>query len=72
MRVVRDPKLVDRKEWSDFVKKNEYGNIFQAPEMYDVYRDTKYYTPLFVSVINDKNQIEGVLLAVVQSEKFRI
>jgi serine/alanine adding enzyme len=69
MKVITDATQVDRKKWSEFVNTHPQGNIFQTPEMYDVYKNTKNYEPVFVSIIND-NRIEAILLAVIQKENY--
>ena len=65
MKVVHD---IDRQKWSDFVENHPNGNIFQTPEMYEVYKNTKNYEPVFLSVVDEKNEILAVLLAVVQRD----
>jgi len=55
-------------QWSSFVYDHPNGNVFQTPEMYKVYKNTKNYEPIFLAVINDKNEILGTLLAVIQKE----
>ncbi len=59
---------LDRKTWSDFVYRHPHGNIFQTPEMYDVYKKTKNYDPVVVGVLSEDGEILAVLLAVIQSE----
>ena len=65
MKVVHD---IDRQKWSDFVENHPNGNVFQTPEMYEVYKNTKNYEPVFLSVVDEKNEILAVLLAVVQRD----
>jgi predicted N-acyltransferase len=65
MKVIRD---VDRQKWSDFIYRHPQGNIFQSPEMYDVYKKTDKYEPLCLAVINDRNDILGILVSVIQKE----
>ena len=65
MKVVRE---IKKKKWSDFVYDHPNGNIFQTPEMYEVYRGTKNYEPIFLAVINKDNEILGILLSVIQRE----
>ena len=55
-------KDIDRKEWSRFVKIHPKGNVFQTPEMYEVYMHTKHTTPLVVA-IEENNEIVGIVLA---------
>ena len=59
---------LDYKRWSEYVLTHVNGNIFQSPEMYKVYKDTKKYEPVFLAVINEKEEILGVLLAIIQKE----
>ena len=55
-------------QWSLFLDSNPQFNIFQTPEMYQVYNRTKNYEPIFLSVVNDAEEILGILLAVIQKE----
>jgi len=59
--------LPDREEWTDFVFNHPFGNIFQTPEIYEVYKNTKYYEPIAVFAYDNKG-IVGVLLGVIQKE----
>ena len=59
---------VDKQKWADFVCCHPDGNIFQTPEMYDLYGYTRHYEPVFLAVINQKAEILGILLAVIQKE----
>ncbi|MEA2015876.1 MAG: hypothetical protein U9O59_04115 [Actinomycetota bacterium] len=64
-KVVRE---LDKKKWSDFVYNHPHGNVFQTPEIYEVYENTKKYEPVFVAAIDEKGEILGILLAVIQKE----
>lgn len=55
------------KDWSEFVEAHPNGNIFQTPEIYDVYRKTNNLDPILL-VVYENNEILGILLAVIQSE----
>ena len=57
-----------KKNWSNFVYNHPNGNVFQTPEMYEVYQNTKKYEPVFLAAVNDKDEISGTLLAVIQKE----
>ncbi len=59
---------IDREQWSQFVYEHPNGNIFQTPEMYDVYNLTKNYKPVFVGVVDGTGNLIGVLLSVIQKE----
>lgn len=54
--------------WALFLFTHPKSNIFQTPEMYHVYKSTKNYEPVFLSAVNDDDEIRGALLAVIQKE----
>ena len=54
--------------WKYFLKYNSQSNIFQSPEIYEVYKKTKNYDPFLFSAINEKGDIHGILLVVIQKE----
>jgi hypothetical protein len=59
----------DVTKWSDFVYNHPRGNIFQTPEMAEVYKRTKNYEPITLAAINTKNdEILAILQAVVITE----
>jgi len=59
---------INDKYWSKMVKSHSQGNIFQSTEMYQVYKETKNYEPVSLAVVNEKDEILAVLLAVIQKE----
>ena len=60
----------DTKQWSEFVYNHLYGNIFQTPEMAEIYERTKNYEPISLAAIDDAtNEMVGVLLAVLVKAK---
>ena len=59
---------IDRTEWASFVESHPKGNVFQTPEMYDVYTQTPGYEPHVIALELDK-QFVGILLWVVMREK---
>lgn len=61
-------RVINKEEWDEFVCNHPHGNIFQIPEMYEVYQNTKKYEPVFLAVVNGKGEIAGTLLAVIQKE----
>jgi serine/alanine adding enzyme len=54
---------VNQEKWTEFVKQHPNGNIFQTPQMYQIYKGTKNYTPLFLGVVDERDHILGILLA---------
>ncbi|HUT43333.1 MAG TPA: GNAT family N-acetyltransferase [Desulfobacterales bacterium] len=67
LRIVSDPKAIDRKQWERFVYDHPQGNVFQTPQMYTAYSATKNYQPIVVACY-EKDALVGILLAVVQKE----
>lgn len=51
-----------------FSNTHSKSNIFQTPEMYELYRSTKNFEPVFLAAVNDANEVQGTLLAVIQKE----
>jgi lipid II:glycine glycyltransferase (peptidoglycan interpeptide bridge formation enzyme) len=58
--------LLNKKDWGKFVYDHPHGNIFQTPEMAEVYTRTKNYEPISLAVIDDTDEIVAILLAVVR------
>lgn len=54
-------------KWSEYVSDHAEGNLFQTPEMYFTYKDTKNYEPFAIACIKD-DKITAVMLSVVQKE----
>lgn len=61
--------MIDTSVWRDFVYNHPNGNIFQTPEMFEIYSKTKNYEPVLVT-IGDNNNILGLILGVIQKEKY--
>ena len=63
----------DKTQWSDFVYNHEHGNIFQTPEMAEIYKRTKNYEPISLAAVDDNtNEILALLQAVVIREMWGI
>ena len=58
----------DFKAWGDFVKKHPHGNIFQTPQMFEIYENTPKFRPFVLIVKNENKQIVGCLIAVIQQQ----
>jgi len=56
---------LDVKKWSEFVYGHPYGNIFQTPEIAEVYKRTKNYEPMSLAVIDGSDNILAILFGVV-------
>jgi len=60
---------IERRQWSDFVRHHPRGNIFQTPEMFDVFKATKNNEPVLTAAVDDKgNRVVGVLISVIRKE----
>ncbi|MGM9826375.1 MAG: lipid II:glycine glycyltransferase FemX [Paludibacteraceae bacterium] len=59
---------IDRTTWAEFVKAHPKGNVFQTPEMYDVYTQTPGYTPQVIALAQDRKMV-GLMMWVVMQEK---
>src|SRR5574341_342767 len=58
------------KDWDKFVFNHPQGNIFQTPEMAEVYRRTRNYEPISLAVVNNSSdEIMAILSAVILKEK---
>jgi len=66
--IITNVNNIDKKKWYEFVYNHPHGNVFQTPEMYEVYQNTKNYEPVFLKVVNSKDEISGTLLSVIQKE----
>ena len=59
---------IDRAEWGAFVEAHPKGNVFQTPQMFDVYQQTPGYAPQVIALEQDK-QMVGLMMWVVMREK---
>jgi lipid II:glycine glycyltransferase (peptidoglycan interpeptide bridge formation enzyme) len=67
LEIIKSPEEIDRHEWGAFVHNHPLGNIYQAPEFYDMIKRTKNYKP-FVLFVKEANELKGVLQAVFMKE----
>ncbi|MCD4737358.1 MAG: peptidoglycan bridge formation glycyltransferase FemA/FemB family protein [Bacteroidales bacterium] len=58
---------INIKQWELFVESHPQGTIFQSPDIYDFYRQTKNFYPVIITVSRN-NHISGLLLAVIIKE----
>ena len=60
---------LDITKWSEFVYNHSHGNIFQTPEMAEVYKRTRNYEPISLAAVgNDTDGILGILQGVLIKE----
>ncbi len=60
-RVILDPPV---NEWRKFVQQNPAGNIFQTPEMVQVYDSTKHHQVKVFACLNPESHINALIIAV--------
>jgi len=59
----------EMENWSEFVSRHPDGNIFQSPEMFDLWSKTAQFEPVCRLAFNQDNRITGVAVAVIIQEK---
>jgi len=69
LEITDSPDSPDVKQWSEFVYGHPYGNIFQTPEMAEVYRRTKNYEPIALFGMDRNGEIDAILLGVIRTER---
>ena len=61
---------IGKKDWNEFVYKNEFGNIFQTYEISEVYEKSKENEPLMLAAINENtDEILATMLIRKRKEK---
>ncbi len=60
-RITNNVQQIDRGQWSKFVTNHVEGNIYQSPEMFQVYEQSAITVPGGIFAINDSNEVLGVL-----------
>ena len=60
---------IDREKWRQFNDDHPEGNIFQSPDMYDLFKGTANNTPLIAVSYDDSDNITGILAGVLQRER---
>jgi len=55
--------------WNQFILDNPEGTIFQSPEMFELFQNTKKFEPLVLGAFDDKDELCGILLGVFIHEK---
>lgn len=59
---------VNKKDWGEFVSNNPRGNIFQTPEMANVYERTRRREPVSLAITDGTGEILALVQAVVMRE----
>lgn len=67
-RIQIDIEKISRCKWREFVLGHPQGNVFQTPDMYDLFQATKNYQPFTAAVLDKFEKIVGIVNVVVQRE----
>lgn len=67
MKIITDINELEYSDWRSFVFEHPEGNIFQTPEMYDLYDRTENHRPVLVAMLDSSGKMAGVLSGVVVS-----
>jgi len=59
---------LNKSDWSKYIYNHPNGNIFQSPEMYDIYNKTKNYKAYLFAIIDFEDNILGLMVSVIQKE----
>ena len=54
---------LDNRQWSEFVAGNKEAGVFQTPEMYKVFSESKNMEPVFLAILDKQNCIKATVLA---------
>lgn len=65
-KIVTKFESINRKEWEKFIENHPNGNIFQSPNIFDVYQKSKKYDPLVIVVLDSKKTIVGLQVSVIE------
>lgn len=69
MRLCSNPESIDKDRWQSLVESHPYGNVFQTPQMYAVFRDSKNSAPLLL-IEGESNTLKGVYLGEILKENW--
>ena len=53
---------IDRNKWNEFVLNHSNGNIFQTAEYYDTMKSQINMEPVTIFLLDDKNEIQGLMI----------
>ena len=65
--IISDYSRIDKDKWAGFVLAHPNGSIFQTPDIFEVYLNTRNYEPLVMASI-EQDELNGILVAVIQKE----
>jgi serine/alanine adding enzyme len=65
--LISDTSLINRNEWSEFIRNHPAGNVFHTPEYFDLCNSISEYTGKGIWCMED-GKICGILISVIQRE----
>jgi serine/alanine adding enzyme len=65
--LISDFDKIDKSQWIGFISSHPDGNIFQTPEMFEVYRNSLKHEPVILALY-ENNEIQAIVLALIQKE----
>lgn len=68
-KVINNINEIDKNQWSDFVYRHPNGNIFQTPEMYEVYNDSADTKPILNCIV-ENNSVCALYLGEILYENY--
>lgn len=69
-KIIKDSSELNSNLWSDFVLKHPNGCIFQTPEMFNIYINTKNFKPFLFAVLKADEEILGLMSGVIMQNYF--
>ena len=67
-KILSDIAKINLKAWDDFVNHHPQGHFFQSPDAYHLFTAVKNYEPVVICCIDEKENVVGILLNVIQKE----
>lgn len=67
MKLLTDPSLIDRRQWTALVNRSPVASIFQTPELSDAFTENGWYETIVFGV-EEKDVLQGVVVAFIQAE----
>ena len=67
-KVIADSRKINFEAWDAFVDEQPNGHFFQSASAYQFFLSVKNYEPIAICSLDDKENINGVLLCVIQKE----
>ena len=66
VKITTDHTKIDHHKWDEFVKNHPRGNVFQTPEMFNIYRKCPNLEPFVIMALDCDDNPLGLLVALIQ------